>query len=96
MFYGIRVNSALARLGILPTLIEKSFRRSLQQVGEASGNTPQEVAVSIAAELPMIHRINLPRSVIQKWIEDGKVNHKSNEMRSALGTLCLWDLMSLA
>jgi hypothetical protein len=63
MFYGLRVNSALARLGIPPTLIENNFRRSLQQVGEASGNTPQEVAVFIAAELPMIHRINLPPSV---------------------------------
>ena len=95
MFYRIRVNSALARLGIPPNLIERNFRRSLQQVGEASGNTPQEVAVFIAAELPMIHRVNLPAAVVRKWIEDGKVNHKSDEMRSALGTLCLWDLMAM-
>lgn len=49
----------------------------------------------IAAELPMIHRINLPPSVVQQWIEIGKLNRKPDEMRSALGTLCLWDLMSL-
>lgn len=95
MFYGIRFNSALARRGIPPTLIETNFRRSLQQVGEASGNTPQEVAVFIAAELPLIQRVNLPPSVVQKWIEAGKVNHKSDEMRGALGTLCLWDLMAM-
>ncbi|MCK1266761.1 hypothetical protein IVB44_21375 [Bradyrhizobium sp. 49] len=66
MFYGIRVNSALARLGIPPALIEKHLRRYLQQVGEASGNTPQEAAVFIAAELPMIHRMALCCSTVDR------------------------------
>ncbi|QDP26256.1 hypothetical protein [Bradyrhizobium cosmicum] len=89
------MNSALAKLGISPTLIETSYRRSMQQVGEASGNTPQEVAVYIAAQLPLVHRINLPAAVVRHWIENGKIKHKSDEMREALGTLRLWDLMSM-
>jgi hypothetical protein len=68
MYYGVRVNSALAMLGIASTLIEKNYRRSMQQVGEASGNTPQEVALFIAAELPLIHRVDLPRAVVEKWV----------------------------
>ncbi|MGQ2186039.1 hypothetical protein ACT4MK_22175 [Bradyrhizobium barranii] len=95
MFYGIRVNSALARLGIAPTLIETTYRRSMQKVGQASGNTPQEVALYIAAQLPLIHRVNLPAAIVRQWIESGKIKHKSDEMREALGTLCLWDLMSM-
>lgn len=95
MLYAIRVNSSLAKLGIPPALIETSFRRELQQVGQASGNTPQEVAVFIAAQLPLMHRFDLRPAVIEKWVREKKINHQKDEMRDALSTLCLWNLLSL-
>jgi hypothetical protein len=64
----------------------------MQRVGEASGNTPQEVALFIAAELPLIYRVDLPRAVVEKWVTSGKVNNGKPEMRAALSTLSLFEL----
>jgi hypothetical protein len=95
MFYAFRVNSSLTRLGISPTLVAKTHRAGLQMAGAAARNTPQEVAVFIAAQLPLIYRVNMRSDLIIAWIANGKINHKKPEMQSALGDLALWDLMSL-
>jgi hypothetical protein len=91
MFYAFRVNSSLTRLGISPTLVAKTHRAGLQMAGAAARNTPQEVA----AQLPLIYRVNMRSDLIIAWIANGKINHKKPEMQSALGDLALWDLMSL-
>jgi hypothetical protein len=93
MFYALRVNSALALLGIRPALVSRAFRVMMQEVGKAAGNSPQEVAVWIASQLPLIYRVDLQPTLIQKWIEGGKLNKNKTEMREALGKVSLWNLI---
>ena len=95
MFYALRVNSALALLGIRPAIVAKAYRAAMQDAGKAAGNSPKEVAIHIAAQVPLIYRVDLWRDLIVSWIKSGKVNHKKAEMRDAFGTLALWDLMML-
>jgi hypothetical protein len=82
-------------LGIRPAVVAKPFRASMQNAGKAAGNSPQEVAIHIASQLPLIYRVDLRRDLVESWIKSGKVNHKKAEMRDAFGTLALSDLMSL-
>jgi hypothetical protein len=95
MFYAFRVNSALALLGVRPALVAKTYRDAMHEQGKAAGNSPQEVAIYIASQLPLIHRADLRQDLIESWISTGKVDHKKLEMRDALGSLALWDLMML-
>ena len=67
----------------------------MQNAGKAAGHTPQEVAVCLAAQLPLIHRVQLQADVIEKWIETGKINHRSDALRAALGELALRDRVML-
>jgi hypothetical protein len=92
MFYAFRVNSALAQLGIRHLLLTQTTRAAMQNAGKAAGHTPQEVAACLAAQLPLIHRVQLQVDVIEQWIVTGKINHKSDAMRAARGELALWDL----
>ena len=94
MFYGTRVNSALATLGIAPMTFTTDYRRSMQKVGEAAGNSPQEVALCMVAELPIIHRINIQPAVIKGWVRERKIDPRAPEVSDALGKLALWDLMT--
>ena len=67
----------------------------MQNAGRAAGHTPQEVAVCLAAHLPVIHRALLRDDVVEKWIVTGKIDHKSEEMCAALSELSLSDLLVL-
>jgi hypothetical protein len=40
-----------------------------------------------------MHRSGLQSAPIKAWIREGKIDPKSEEMRDALGTLALWDLL---
>jgi len=68
MFYAFRVNSALALLGVRPPLVAKTYRAAMHEQGKAAGNSPQEVAIYIASQLPLIHRVDLRRDLIESWI----------------------------
>ena len=67
----------------------------MHEQGKAAGNSPQEVAIYVASQLPLIHHVDLRRDLIESCISTGKVDHKKSEMRDALSSLALWDLMML-
>ena len=93
MFYGIRVNSALAKLGVRPAAIAGTDRRMLHARAEAAGATPQEAALIIAAELPLVHRFNLSKEQVEAWVRQKKINPQVPQIRDALGGLALWDVL---
>jgi hypothetical protein len=40
----------------------------MHEQGKAAGNSPQEVAIHIASQLPLIHRVDLRRDLFESWI----------------------------
>jgi hypothetical protein len=56
-------------LGIRPAIVAKPFRSAMQEAGKAAGNSPQEVAIHIAAQLPLIYRVDLRRDLVESWIK---------------------------
>jgi hypothetical protein len=93
MFFGLRVNASLAKIGISPRVVNVDYRIAMKRAAKNAGNSPQEVAVFIAAQLPLLHRAALQSAPIKAWIRERKIDPKSEEMRDALGTLALWDLL---
>jgi hypothetical protein len=90
MFYIFRVNAALAELGLGPKIFNPNFRVIMQRVGKAAGNTPQEVALHMAAELPLTYRVQTDISVIRRWLAANLVDRTKDEVREALSTFALW------
>lgn len=73
-FYPVKVNAALAAINISPSLINQEYRQGIQDVGYETGATPQEAAVFIAAQLPMMLQMNVSNEVIRLWIHTGKLD----------------------
>jgi hypothetical protein len=92
-FYAFRVNSALASLGVSPSIINPLYRQGMQRIGRQAGHSPQEVALYMAAQLPAVHRVELNPGPIRRWIRQRKINPDASEMREALEKLGIWDLM---
>jgi hypothetical protein len=93
MLFGLRVNASLAKLGISPLVVDVDYRIAMKRAAKAAGNSPQEVAVFIASQLPLIHRTDLQAAPVKAWIREGKIDPTAPEIREALGTLALWDLL---
>jgi len=93
MIYRARVNFALNDLGCDPTLVDTIFRQTMQIAGQQSGNSPQEVALWIASQMPLSMRASLNLSPIKGWIRSGKINASNPEVRAALSRLGLEGLL---
>jgi hypothetical protein len=91
MFYIFRVNHAIASLGIRISSINPDFRCAMQRIGKRVGHSPQEVAIFIAAELPVMYRSELELGPIRKWIRQRKINREDPVIADALAKLGLWD-----
>src|SRR5688572_1461177 len=94
MFYGLRVNTSLATLGLKPVFTGEEYRAAMQRIGDQNRNSPQEVAVFIASQLPINLRSGLQPAVIKTWIREGKIEPASEEMQEALGALGFLDVRS--
>lgn len=92
MFFAIRVNNALALLGIDPRIFQSEYRQFGQQIGKESGATPQEVALVLASHLPMVYRLNANPLTAKDWIRKRKVNPRDPSVREALMDLGWWEL----
>lgn len=92
LVFTIRVNLALARLGIAPNVLNAGYKAGLIAFGKTSGNSPQEIAVYAAAQLPIVYRLHLNVGLIKTWARKRKINPQSEEMREALLKLDLWGI----
>jgi hypothetical protein len=89
MLFAWKVNSSLAALGISPGRIKPEFRQSMQAAGRASGNSPQEIAIWIAGQLPLAERAQINPAPIKGWIRERKIDPQLAEMREAFDRLGL-------
>jgi hypothetical protein len=51
-FFGFRVNASLAKIGVNPRIVITDYRITMKRAAKMAGNSPQEVAVFFAAQLP--------------------------------------------
>lgn len=84
MLYIIRVNFSISALGLKPTEVNPNFRRLMIAAGKEAGNSPQEVALWIASQLPISMRVNANPSTVKGWIRSRKINPDDPEMERAL------------
>jgi len=84
MFFAVRVNNAIALLGLDPRVISAEYRQGAQLVGKLSGSSPQEVALFIVSQLPIAYRLDLNPLPVKTWIRKKKLNPKDPEMVEAL------------
>lgn len=93
MFFAVRVNFSLARLGINPQHVRASYRQFIQSVGKQSGNSAQEIALYIASQIPASYRSDLNPAIVKKWVRQRKVNPRDPEMATSLILLGLEELL---
>ncbi len=93
MFYGLRLNWALSRLGCRPRIFTPAHRALVQEAGRANGRSPQEVALCMVAELPIVHRA-VDLAVVESWIRNGKIEPAKDEVGAALIAFGLFELVT--
>jgi hypothetical protein len=93
LLFAIRVNSAIAKLGINPADIKAEYRQGAQAFGKRYGYSPQEVALFVVSNLPMDFHFGVNVGTIRTWIRKRKINPQDPEMRNALDRLALWHLL---
>lgn len=74
--YAISVNAALAKIGINPNHIDRTYRQGMQEMGMADGATPEEVAVFIFYQLPIGLRPDNGERIAEYWKEIGRVRQE--------------------
>lgn len=93
MFFAFKVNAAIAKLGVSVLVFTPEFRSAMQKVGKSSGNTPQEVALHMVTQLPLMHRCTLDPAVVQMWAAKKLIDRRKPEVLDAIMVLALWDLV---
>ena len=93
MSFYFRADLALSKLGLQPRLIFSSHRRALQENGRTAGDSPQEVALWIAAQFPLIDRMHISVPQISSWIVQQKIDPNAPRMEDAIAALALWDVV---
>ncbi len=94
MLFPLKVNFALAKLGVNPQHIRSEYRQGAQAVGKAAGNSPQEVALFIASQLPVAYQIDLNPFVVKGWIRERKINIRDPEIKNSLLSLGWGELLA--
>lgn len=93
MLYAVRVNFALAQLGVNPRVFNGDFRRSIQVVGQLDGCTPQEVALHLASQLGLRYRIGMDPGIAERWVAKGKLRREREEVVRATMELGWYNLI---
>jgi hypothetical protein len=84
VFYVMRFNMALARLGVDPSHLKPAFRRAAQLDGKDNRHTPQEAALMVLQHLPLEFRALADPRVAERWLREGKVSLSTIGIRDAL------------
>jgi hypothetical protein len=83
----LRINSALAQLGLRPQAFSSQYRRFMRRAGRVFGHSPQEVALFMVAQWRghPLGKIRAP--VVSTWIRSGFVDTKTEQVRLAIAAL---------
>jgi hypothetical protein len=63
----------------------------MHQIGKAAGARPREVAIHMVAELPVAYRMSFNPLVVRKWLQKGKIDPQTSQMRRAFSRLDIFD-----
>ncbi len=80
MFFGIRLNSALARLGIRPAVISGPYRRQMQQAGRTAGIRPKKLPSLSLLGCPSLYRCELSAAQRKIWMRQHKIDPRAPEV----------------
>lgn len=90
MFYFVKVNLAIAALGFNPNDLKPEFRQLAQDYGKAAGYSPEEAALMVCSQLPLMYQMQLNPAVARGWIRAKKVNSTDPQIEQAIFDL-RWD-----
>ena len=80
----LKVNTALAGLGIPPTAINGQQRTDIQLLGLQAGLSPQETALVLVSLLLGLHAPTELEAIVSVWHYDGQVDFDKPEVIDAL------------
>lgn len=83
------VGAALATLGIAPRRLAPVFRRGIEARGLAMAASPEEVALMIAAALPVAGGVSVRRGAVEDWMLMKRVRPAAPGVAEALERLRL-------
>jgi hypothetical protein len=92
MFYILRFNFALSRLGIAPGSLPYEYRMIGQTLGKENGCNPKEAALIILGQLPILYHMEARAYVAKSWVTQGKIDIENPAIRTALFNLS-WDYL---
>jgi hypothetical protein len=87
VFYVIRVNAAIARLGINPQHVPADLRQRAQEMGKSMGATPQEAALMLVSQLPIAIRAPADYRVVKLWVRERRIRVENPAMQQAAANL---------
>ena len=87
MSYDVEVRSALGKLDIAPQSFDGRWRASVQEVAQEHGLTPQETAIVIAGYMIGPCLPLETDTIVDSWVEDGKLNPDREELARPLGLM---------
>lgn len=83
-FYPVKVNIALAGLGVNPKVFEAAWRSEMQQLCKQAGLTPQEAAVVIMGEGLGISIPDTAEIVMATFHKDGQLDYRKAPVIEAM------------
>ena len=87
------MNNAFKRMGISRAAFDPAYRQNMQEAGLKAGNSPQEVALCMIAQLPRLHRMAFNPEQVNKYILRHKIDREAPAIQDALTALELWVLL---
>jgi len=91
VFYVVRVNAAVAGLGIDPQRVPANLRQFAQALGKSMGATPQETALMLISQLPLHMHSAADIKVASLWIAEGRIRRDNPAIEEAIHNLG-WNL----
>jgi hypothetical protein len=87
VLYRLRINAALAQLGLRPQAFSSQYRQFMRRAGRIFGHSPQEVALFMVAQWRGYPLGKIRAPVVSTWIRSGSVNTATEQVRQAIAAL---------
>jgi hypothetical protein len=87
VLYRLRINAALAQLGLRPQAFSSQYRRFMRRAGRIFGHSPQEVALFMVAQWRGHPLGDIRVPVVSTWIRSGSVDPGTEQVRQAIAAL---------
>lgn len=93
MLFPVRVNFAIAALGLNPQVFKGDYRVGSQTIGKQQGHSPEEVALYMVSQLPAAYQVEMNVGTVRAWLRKRKINSSDPVVREAIRALDLEPLL---